>query len=75
MEAIEKVTTSNAWSTLPAFMTKINKHLPNLDRHSLVDAIEVVPVEELNRRRIFIHSFGKDVMPILLANPAHRKAW
>ena len=74
--AAKKVVTSNAWSTFPAFMGKLKKHLPGVtDPKTVVAALQAVPTDELSRKGIWICSFGAKYMPILLTNPAHRKSW
>lgn len=77
LNKITQISTSNSWSTLPSFVSKINKKFPSdrTDARSLVAALKSIPPTILARQGVWIHSFGKKYMPLVLVNAAHRRAW
>ena len=73
----EQISTRNSWSTLPSFVAKINKKNPSrrVDARSLVATLKSVAPTILAQHGVWMHSFGKKYMPLIITNGAYRRAW
>ena len=73
----EQISTRNSWSTLPSFVAKMNKKNPTrrIDARSLVATLKSVPPRILAQHGVWMHSFGKKYMPLIITNGAYRRAW
>ena len=74
--ALLKVNTSSQWSTLDSVLIKLNKFLKTkkIDARTLGKILFSIERDKLNKNGIWITSFGKDYMPIILTNRAYARA-
>ena len=77
LSRIESISTRNSWSTLPSFISKLNKKFPTqkVTARSFVSQLKSVPTPILAQHGVWMHSFGKKYMPLVLTNAAYRRAW
>ena len=78
MAAVKAVSTSNQWTTLPGFVTKVNRKLPPgtppTTPRALADLLASVTADELRACGVWLTWFGADYMPIIATNPAYARA-
>lgn len=75
LNALLKVNTSSQWSTLDSVLTKVNKTLnKKIEARTLGDFLLKSNDYDLNQHGIWITSFGKNYMPIVLTNRAYARA-
>lgn len=77
-QAMLQVSTANQWTTLSGFVSKLKRKLPaNTVRPSareLATLLASIPSDELQSNGLWVTSFGAELMPIILTNPAYARA-